>query len=165
MNLLEALLTLSTLLSALVAGFLFAFAVVVMPGIKRLSDHDFLQAFKQIDGVIQNNSPLFMIVWIGSALSLATTAILSAIQLQGADRLLILAATILYFASVQLPTIAINIPLNNSLQALQLDQQPPAQLLKFRAQFEPTWNRWNKLRTLTATLTTLLLITATLHPK
>jgi hypothetical protein len=40
---------LSTLLCSLVAGFVFAFAVVVMPGIQTLSDRDYLRAFKVMD--------------------------------------------------------------------------------------------------------------------
>jgi uncharacterized membrane protein len=55
-------LILATLLCSLVAGFLFAFAVVVMPGIARLDDASFLRAFQVIDRVIQNNHPLFMVV-------------------------------------------------------------------------------------------------------
>ena len=37
---------LACLLCSLVAGFLFAFAVVVMPGIKSLGDGEFLRAFQ-----------------------------------------------------------------------------------------------------------------------
>ena len=40
-----AALLLATLLCALVAGFLFAFAVVVMPGIATLDDTGFLRGF------------------------------------------------------------------------------------------------------------------------
>ena len=46
-------LALATFLCSLVAGFLFAFAVVVMPGIRNLGDREFLRAFQEIDGVIQ----------------------------------------------------------------------------------------------------------------
>lgn len=62
MDLLQIALTLATLLCSLVAGFVLAFAIVVMPGIRNLDDHDFLQAFKAIDRVIQNNQPIFSLV-------------------------------------------------------------------------------------------------------
>ena len=58
-------LSVSTLLCALVAGLVLAFAIVVMPGIRHLNDHDYLQAFKVMDRVIQNNHPVFMVVWLG----------------------------------------------------------------------------------------------------
>ena len=60
----------ATLLCALVAGLLFAFAIVTMPGIKSLNDREFIRAFQVMDGVIQNNQPIFMLVWLGSALTL-----------------------------------------------------------------------------------------------
>lgn len=49
----EAILLLAALLCGLVAGLLFAFAVVVMPGLRTMDDAAFVQAFRAIDGVIQ----------------------------------------------------------------------------------------------------------------
>ena len=66
MDSLRIVLVVSTLLCTLVAGIVLAFASVVMPGIRRLNDHDFLQAFKTMDRVIQDNQPVFMLVWAGS---------------------------------------------------------------------------------------------------
>ncbi len=69
---------LSTLLCSLVAGFVFAFTIVIMPGIKSLSDHDFLQAFNVMDRVIQNNQPIFVLVWLGcGAVDLSTNQTLT----------------------------------------------------------------------------------------
>ena len=51
----------STLLCALVTGFIFTYSVVVMPGFAKLDDRDFIRAFQVTDGVIQNNQPLFML--------------------------------------------------------------------------------------------------------
>ena len=48
------------LLCALVTGFIFTYAVVVMPGFAKLDDQDFIRAFQVTDGVTQNNQPLFM---------------------------------------------------------------------------------------------------------
>ena len=55
-------LLLSILFCSLVAGLLFGFAVVVMPGIAKLADKEYLLAFKHMDGIIQNNQPLFVLV-------------------------------------------------------------------------------------------------------
>ena len=54
----QILLIVAALLCSLVAGFLFAFATIVMPGIKQLSDREFIRAFQVIDGMVQNTSPL-----------------------------------------------------------------------------------------------------------
>lgn len=62
---------LATVLRSLVAGFLFAFAVVVLPDIGSLDDGGFIRAFQVIDRVIQDNQLLFVAVWLGSVLALA----------------------------------------------------------------------------------------------
>ena len=64
----------ASLLCSLVAGFLFAFAVVAMPGIGRLKDRSFIRAFQVIDGVIQDNQPVFLFVWVGSVVALVIAA-------------------------------------------------------------------------------------------
>jgi uncharacterized membrane protein len=149
---------LSTLLCSLVAGFLFAFAAVVMPGIKSLSDHDFLQAFKVMDRVIQNNQPIFILVWLGSAVALLILAVLGIWQLEGIDRFLAIISCATYLFGVQLPTATINIPLNNQLQTQDLDSMSEHALGEARMTFESPWMRWNSIRTVLATLTTALLI-------
>ena len=158
MDLLQIALTLSTLLCSLVAGFVLAFAIVVMPGIRSLNDHDFLQAFKVIDRVIQNNQPLFILVWLGSILGLVTVALMGIFQLDGVNRLLIGIAVAIYLLGVQLPTFTINVPLNNQLQMQKLDTMTDLALREARTNFEPRWIRWNALRTVFATLTSVLLI-------
>jgi uncharacterized membrane protein len=56
MRVFEAFLILAAVLCSLVAGFLFAFATVVMPGIKSLDDGSFIRAFQVIDGVIRKGT-------------------------------------------------------------------------------------------------------------
>ena len=46
-----ATLIIATLLCSLVAGFLFAFKIVVMPGIHKLNDRDFIHAFQEMDDI------------------------------------------------------------------------------------------------------------------
>lgn len=158
MNLLQITLTLSTLLCSLVAGFVFAFTIVVMPGITNLNDRDFLQAFKAIDRVIQNNQPIFIAVWLGSIVGLLTSALVGMVQLDGVDCLLVIIAAAIYLLGVQLPTFTINVPLNNQLQMQNLDAMTEPALREARMNFEPRWVRWNSIRTVFATLTSALLI-------
>lgn len=148
----------ATLSCSLVAGFLFAFACVIMPGIGTLDSREFLRGFQVVDRVIQNNQPLFMLVWIGSVLALVLTAALGFRQLEGADRVLLMIAAAVYIACVQVPTGIINVPLNNQLQTLELEIMSDEQIAATRAAFEPRWNRWNRIRTVASVLTSLLLI-------
>ncbi|MEM8642954.1 MAG: anthrone oxygenase family protein [Cyanobacteria bacterium P01_G01_bin.54] len=151
-------LILATLLCSLVAGFLFAFACVVMPGIKTLNDREFIRAFQVIDGVIQQNQPLFVSVWVGSVLTVVAAAGLGFGQLAGMQRLLVIAAPIIYIFGVQLSTFTINVPLNNQLQALTVDVMNASALKAARLDFEPRWNQWNLIRTPVASLVSALLI-------
>ena len=70
MGIFQIALLVATFLCSLVAGLLFVFAVVVMPGIGNLNDREFIRAFQVMDRVIQNNQPLFMLVWLGSVVAL-----------------------------------------------------------------------------------------------
>lgn len=148
----------ATLSCALVAGFLFAFSCVVMPGIGTLDAREFLRSFQVVDRVIQNNQPLFMLVWMGSVLTLTLSTVLGFSRLAGDDLALLLIAAILYIVGVQVPTGAINVPLNNHLQTLDLETIGDEQVVEARATFEPRWNRWNRIRTVASVLTALLLV-------
>lgn len=140
----------ATFLCSLVAGFLFAFAIVVMPGLGRLDDVAFLRSFRSIDGIIQRNQPVFLIVWVGSALTLVAAAVLGLNALEDSTRIALVAITLLYLFGVQAPTIAINIPLNNAIQKLDPTAIDAGGAARARAAFEGTWNRWNLVRTICA---------------
>ena len=148
----------ATFFCSLVAGFVFAFAVVVMPGIGNLGDRDFLRVFQVMDRVIQNNQPAFMLVWIGSVIALLAAAGLGFGQLDGTGRVLMIAAVLVYLLGVQIPTATINIPLNNGVQALEIAAMDEAALEAARQEFESRWNTWNSIRTVLASLVSVLLI-------
>jgi uncharacterized membrane protein len=58
----------------------------------------------------------------------------------------------------QLPTVAINIPLNNQLQKLNVATMSASTRKHARNEFEPRWNRWNSIRTACACVASMLLI-------
>lgn len=143
---------------SLVAGLVFTFAIIVMPGIGSLNDKDFLRAFQVIDKVIQNNHPVFMLTWIGSILFIITSLILGIKQLEGTNLLLVIIASVLYLLGVQLSTIINNIPLNNKLQTINIDKISDKETEIARENFEGPWNRWNVFRTIISILVTTLLL-------
>jgi uncharacterized membrane protein len=158
MTLFHAVLIAATLLCSLVAGFLFAFASVVMPGIRTLDDGAFLRAFQVIDGVIQRGQRLFLLVWVGSVVTLLVAATSGIWLLRGGDRLTLIAAALIYVACVQLPTATINIPMNNTLQRVDVAMMGEAVRRETRQAFEPRWNRWNAIRTVCATVVSIVLL-------
>lgn len=141
-------------------GFLFAFAVVVMPGIKNLEDREFLSSFQAIDRVIQNNNPLFMVMWLGSTLSLIVAAAMAIKYESGLDRVLLVAAALASVLLIQLPTMTINIPLNNQVQALDVKTLDTDAARLAREEFESRWNRWNVIRTVISILILATLLAA-----
>ena len=141
-------LILSILLCGLVAGLVFGFAVVVMPGISKLSDRDFLITFKNIDGIIQDKQPAFILVWVGSIAAVILTFILGTLNLNGSILYLVWLGSFIYIFGVQLPTIRFNIPLNNAIQNLDIIKLDETELALFRTNFETPWNFWNRVRTL-----------------
>ena len=158
MEIFEIALILAALLCSLVAGFVLAFALVVMPGIGSLNDREFIRAFQVIDRVIQNNQPIFMLVWIGSVVALVTSTMLGIAQLAGTGRLLMIFAALVYLLGVQWPTFAINVPLNNKLQTLDVDAVNEATRKEARKDFESRWILWNSTRTAFASLASALLM-------
>lgn len=158
MEILQVFAIAAALLCAMVTGLLFGFAVVAMPGIGTLADEAFLRGFQVMDRVIQNRQPLFMVAWVGSVLAVVATAVLGVLELDGSARVLAVAAAAVYLLGVQLPTAAINIPLNNTLQTLDLAAMDETALRTARHNFEARWNRWNGIRTALGVVTIVLLL-------
>ncbi len=80
MDLLDISLIFSIIYCSLVGGFIFTYAIVVMPGLSNLNDKEFIRAFQVTDAVIQNNQPLFMLTWVGSIVSLLSTILISIVS-------------------------------------------------------------------------------------
>jgi uncharacterized membrane protein len=89
---------------------------------------------------------------------LLVSTVLGIWQLEGLDRILLVVACGIYIFGVHLPTVTINIPLNNYLQSQDLDTMTEPALLETTARFESRWLRWNAIRTVHAVLTTALLL-------
>ena len=158
MDMFHTALILSAFLCSLVAGLLFAFAIVIMPGIKNLNDREFIRAFQVTDRVIQNNQPVFILVWVGSAIAVIISAVLGFGRIEGVDFFLLASAAIMYILGVQLSTIVIHLPLNNKLQTFDVDAMNEADLKDARNAFEPRWNKSNIIRTVISSCVSLLLI-------
>lgn len=158
MGIFEITLILAAFMCSLVAGLLFAFAIVVMPGIRSLNDRDFIRAFQVMDRIIQNNQPIFMLVWVGSVITLVISVLLGVGQVDGLGRFILIFATLAYILCVQLPTLAINIPLNNELQSIDVSAIDETGQSAVRKEFEERWTLWNYVRTVFACLTSLFLM-------
>lgn len=143
-------LILSILSCSLTTGFILTYAIIVMPGLSKLNDKDFLSAFKITDSIIQNNQPIFILIWIGSIFSVLSAALISILTLGLSDAWLILLNGLVYIIGVQGITAVVHLPLNNRIQKLNLDELNFEALHKERLNFEKKWNLFNIIRTIIA---------------
>ena len=164
MDVLDISLIFSILSCSLVGGFIFTYAIVVMPGLSNLNDKDFLRAFQVTDAIIQNNQPLFMFTWIGSIVAMLTTILVSLVSVGLSETWLILLIGAAYFLGVQGITVAIHIPLNNHIHKVKIEELNDETLADERLKFETKWNFFNYIRTSIAiSVSVLLLILLTIR--
>ena len=158
-NYLDISLIFTILTCSLVTGFIFTYAVVVMPGISKLNNKDFIRAFQVTDAVIQNNQPLFILTWMGSIISVINVISISIINVELPYAWLMIAVGAVYLIGVQGTTIVIHLPLNNHLQKINIDELDEHKLSEERINFEKRWVYFNKLRTgISFTVTLLYLV-------
>ena len=150
MNPLDISLVFAVLTCSLVTGFIFTYAVVVMPGFSKLEDKDFLRVFQATDGVIQNNQPLFMLTWVGSIISVLSVMVISILSLGVSEAWIIFVVGLIYLLGVQGITVSIHLPLNNHIQKIDINDMNNQSLNEERTNFEMRWNYFNNIRTFIA---------------
>ena len=147
MDFLDISLIFSILSCSLVTGFIFTYAIVVLPGFSKLDDKEYIRAFQVTDEVIQNNQPLFMLTWIGSILSVLGAILASILSPDLSETWFIVLIGVVYLVGVQGITITIHLPMNNHIKDLNLDELDNQTLIKERLKLETKWNYFNNIRT------------------
>ena len=158
MEILNISLFFSTLLCSLVTGFILTYAIVVMPGLSKLDDKEFIKAFQVTDGIIQNNQPIFILIWVGSIISVVSTIIMSIFTLGLLEAWKIIFVSLVYLIGVQAITIIIHLPLNRRIQKIDINSTNLQSLNEERKNFETKWNYFNNIRTVIAFLVTLFFL-------
>jgi len=148
----------TTFTSGLMAGLFYTWSISVTPGISKVRDENYLQAFQSMNRAIIN--PIFLICFMGLIILLPLLSFLSS---ESAHFLYVLSATILYMFGVIAVTFFGNIPLNNSLEALHIESMSIEQMASFRLGFENKWNKLNLLRTISSSASFVFLIIACIH--
>ena len=147
MDFLDISLFFSILLCALAAGFILTYAIIVMPGLSKLDDKEFIKAFQVTDGIIQNNQPIFILIWVGSIISVLGTIITSILSLGIVEAWPIIFVGVIYLLGVQVITISIHLPLNKHIQKIDINSTNSQTLSEVRKNFETKWNYFNNIRT------------------
>lgn len=154
----DILLITAGVLTALLAGVFFGFMVAVNPGLHRLKDSEYIKAMQSINIVIIN--PWFMLSFMGPALLLPVLAFMTRGE---AMFMPIVAAAVLYIFGVFGITSGGNVPLNDKLAKVTVDQAPSNELAAARASYEKPWNQLHALRTILAIIATVCIFVAVLR--
>ena len=158
MNFLEVSLICSILSCTLVTGFTLLYAVVIMPGLSKLDDKEFIKAFQVTDGVIQDNQPLFILTWLGSVISVVGAILSSIISVGLPEAWLIVSVGVVYLLGVQGITLSVHLPLNNHIKKINIEKTDHQTLSVEREKFETRWNFFNTIRTGISFLVSLTLL-------
>jgi len=143
-NMQTVILLFATLLTGLLAGIFFTWNNAITPGIGRLNDVSYLQAFQHMNRTILN--PLFLIVFMGPVLlSPAATYVYRANPAYILWMLIV--ASVIYFLGVFIVTILGNIPLNEMLDKANLADISLEDAKSLRDKFETKWNNLHLIRT------------------
>jgi uncharacterized membrane protein len=89
---------------------------------------------------------------------LLATTIYGIWQLKSVDLFLLIFTCTIFIFGVHIPTITINVPLNNYLQAQDLETMSEPALSEIAEKYDTRWIRWNTIRTVVSALATVLLL-------
>jgi uncharacterized membrane protein len=130
--------------SGLMAGVFFAFSSFVMQSFTKLPASQGIAAMNAINVVILNS--LFMVVFIGTALTCAALAVVSFFHWGQPGTGFLLIGSLVYLVGNIVVTGAFNVPLNDALAAVT----PGGATAEAWRQYLEPWMVWNHVRTVTA---------------
>jgi uncharacterized membrane protein len=133
----------SLALAALLAGLFFAFSMSVMRALDALGPDAAADAMRSINRRILN--PLLFLVFLGTPLTAVAAGLVA--QTAGLDGLWCFAAAAASFAGSFIVTSAVNVPMNNALEARTMSWPD----------YAPRWTAWNTVRTIASTASVLCL--------
>lgn len=140
-------------LLGMMAGFFYAYSVDVMPALDRLDPPAAIAAMQAINDAVRN--PVFFFTFFVTPFVGVIVAI--AFKRSGAKGAasFSLAAAICYFVLALVPTATINVPMNEALAMVDL-QNADVDPAVIWTRYSADWTFWNTARTLTSCIALLL---------
>lgn len=148
---------LALLLMGGIAGVFYAYSVSVMPALDAVDADTAVRTMRSINRAILNRA--FFASFLGAPLASVATGALMFLAGEAASALLSLLAAVTYTLGAFVPTAAINVPLNQALDASTGD---PALVW---SRFHRPWTRSNTVRAVASAVALLLLVLALLQPQ
>lgn len=149
-------------LSALVGGFLWGWAVSAVPGLRRVPDRTYVTTMQSVNRAILN--PVFLVAFVGALVVLGLAALVAFARGESRRGWWMAAATVTYAVGVVGITAAGNVPLNNRLEAFDLDSGTEETVSSARRAYEGPWNRLHYVRSAIGVLVVVLASVAALTP-
>ncbi|MFE3452843.1 DUF1772 domain-containing protein [Nonomuraea sp. NPDC059194] len=129
---------LSLVLLGAMAGLFYGFSISVMPGLDAIRAEQAVAAMRSMNRKILN--PVFLLMYLAAPVAPVATGVLLLTQDVSGAGIAFLASGGLYIAGSFAVTAAVNVPMNNALEA---DQGEPQRLW---AAYSARWRRWNTIR-------------------
>jgi len=133
--------------SALVGGVFQAFSDFVMRGLIAASPKSGAQSMQMLNRTVFRS--VFLVMLIGLAPVSFVVAVYAYFALDALVAYWLVAAAAIYIITVFMVTVVGNVPMNNRLDALELDS---AEAMAFWQHYSVRWTQWNHIRTLGAIL-------------
>lgn len=146
--------TATLLLTGAVSGVFFAFSVSVMLGLDGIRPEQSIAAMQSINERIQN--PVFLPAFLLAPLAALATGVLLLSLGQRVAAITFFAAAAVYFLGALLPTIAVNVPMNEALAAAAIPADPE-QAARLWADYSSRWTGWNTVRAVSSLLSLLFI--------
>jgi uncharacterized membrane protein len=154
-SLLGAAITALAVTFGLMAGFFFAFSVLVMRALAALPPSPAIAAMQSINRVVIN--PWFLTPFLGAAAGSAAVAVAALLRWDEPGTGLVVAGCALYALGTFGVTLVFNVPRNQALDVLPAESAEAAELWKT---YVVEWTAWNHVRTIAALLAAALLTLA-----
>jgi uncharacterized membrane protein len=145
--------TVTLALTGAMAGLFFAFSVSAMPGLDGIAPEQAIRAMRSINRKILN--PVFFVAFLGAPVAAAVTGGFLLWLDEGLAAVVAFLAAATYVLGAFAPTIGVNVPLNEALEAGEAPTDPDEAARRWAA-YAGRWTRWNTLRAVFNTLSLLL---------
>lgn len=137
--------TTTLLLTGAVAGVFFAYSVSVMMGLDAIRPEQAIAAMRSINDKIQN--AVFLATFLLTPVAAAVTGVLLLVLGQRTAGIVFFLAAAAYVVGALIPSFAVNIPMNDTLDAAR---PSAAEAARVWSDYSSRWTLWNHVRTVSS---------------
>ena len=154
-----AMILLSLTASGIVGGTFFIFSTTIMPVLGTRSSNESIAVMNRINEVIVRTS--FIAIFLGNAFASLVLIGVGIYDLERPGTWLVIAGSAAYLFGSFAATMIFNVPRNNALAAVSLDDKNNSD--DVWAGYLREWTRWNHVRTAACIVSTVLLAASLLY--